>query len=117
MNEEINCHLLTRPRPLNFPNQKLFTCFETAIQCAKLNGNLICSELDANSKIGMENLLFDPNHISSNGRILMDIVNRNGLIVVNSTNKYTGTITRRRITKNSEEKSAIDYFIVCPQFF
>ena len=47
----------------------------------------------------------------------MDIVNRNGLIVVNSTNKCFGTITRLRRTTFSEEKSVIDYFIVCPEFF
>ena len=96
---------------------KFFTCFEIAIQSALFNGNLICSELDANSKIGLENILSDPNNISANGHILMEIVNRNGLIVVNSTSKCFGTITRRRKTKISEEKSVIDYYIVCPKFF
>ena len=96
---------------------KFFTCFEIAIQSALFNGNLICSELDANSKIGLENILSDPNNISANGHILMEIVNRNGLIVVNSTSKCFGTITRRIKTKISEEKSVIDYYIVCPKFF
>ena len=96
---------------------KFFTCLETAIISAKLNGNLICSELDANSKVGMENISTDPHHISANGQLLMDIVNRNELIVVNSTSKCFGTITRLRRTKISEEKSVIDYFIVCSKFF
>ena len=96
---------------------EFFTCLETAFQSAILNGNLICAQLDANSKIGMENNALDPHHISANGQILMDIVNRNGLIVVNTTEKCTGTITRVRKTKILEEQSAIDYFIVCPMFF
>ena len=96
---------------------EFFTCFEKAIKSSKLNGNLICAQLDANSKIGMENILSDPNHISSNGQLLMDIVERNGLIVVNSTDKCIGTITRVRKTDILEEKSVLDYFIVCPEFF
>jgi hypothetical protein len=96
---------------------KFFTAFETAIINAKLNGNLFCSELDANSKIGMENISLDPHHISVNGQLLMDIVNRNGLIVVNSTSKCFGTLTRVRRTNISEEKSVLDYFIVCSSFY
>ena len=36
----------------------------------------------------------------ANGRMLMDIVDRNGLIVVNTTNKCIGTITRIRKAGN-----------------
>ena len=79
---------------------KFFASFESAIQSAKLNGNLLCAELDANSKVGKENIQLDPHHISSNGQILIDIVKRNGLK-----------------TKVSEEKSVIDYYIVCAKFF
>ena len=96
---------------------KFFSCFETAIVNSKLNGNLICSQLDANSKIGLENLKSDPNNMSPNGQLLMEIVNRNNLIVVNSTSKCSGIITRIRKTSISEEKSVLDYFIVCESFF
>ena len=96
---------------------KFFSCFETAIKNSKLNGSLICSELDANSKTGLENLDTDPNHISPNGQLLMEIVNRNGLVIVNSTSKCSGVITRIRKTSISEEKSVLDYFIVCQSFF
>ena len=100
-------------------NEKMnfFTSLETAVMDAISNGYLMCAELDANSKIGMENLKSDPNHISANGQLLMELVNRNGLIVVNSSSKCTGVITRLRRTKVSDEKSVIDYFIVCPKFF
>ena len=65
----------------------------------------------------MEHILSDPHQISANGQLLSDIVHRNGLIVVNSTSKCFGTITRIRKTNISEEKSVIDYFIVCSRFF
>ena len=94
-----------------------FSSFETAIQSAVLTGTLMCAELDANSKIGMENISLDPHHISANGRMLMDIVDRNGLIVVNTTNKCIGTITRTRKAGNRIEKSVLDYFIVCQKFY
>ena len=96
---------------------KFFSCFETAIKNSKLNGSLICSELDANSKIRLENLDKAPNHISPNGQLLMKIVNRNGLVIVNSTSKCSGVITRMRKTSISEEKSVLDYFIVCQKIF
>ena len=51
----------------NSQKMEFFTAFETAIQSAYLNGDLICAELDANSKIGMENLISYPHHISVNG--------------------------------------------------
>ena len=94
-----------------------FAGFEKAMKSAKLSDNLICAELDANSKIGSENIASDPHKISANGQILMEIVHRNGLIIVNSTSKCIGAITRVRKTTVSEEKSAIDFFIVCQEFF
>ena len=75
--------------PMN-EKMKFFTSLETAILNGISNGYLICAELDANSKIGMENLKSDPNHISANGQLLMELVNRNRLIVVNSSSKCTG---------------------------
>ena len=49
---------------------EFFTVFESAIKSAHLNGNLICAQLDANSKIGKENMASDPHHISANGQLL-----------------------------------------------
>ena len=94
-----------------------FASLESSIRSAKLNGSLVCAEMDANNKVGKENISQDPNNISANGQMLMDIVNRNGLIIVNSTSKCFGTITRVRKTSLSEEKSVIDYFIVCQEFY
>ena len=94
-----------------------FNSFESAIVEGLLSGNLVCAQLDANSKIGMEYIHNDPNHISNNGRLLMEVVQRNDLVVVNSTDKCSGTITRVRKTTISNEQSVIDYFIVCKRFY
>ena len=45
------------------------------------------------------------------------MVNENDLIVVNAEKVCTGVITRYRQTVNSEERSVLDYFIVCRRFY
>ena len=59
----------------------------------------------------------DPHVQSKNGRILQSVVEENDLVVVNGTEISTGLITRYRKTVNSEEKSIIDFFIVCRRLF
>ena len=73
--------------------------------------------MDANSKIGPDNLPNDPHVQTPNGRLLMDLVNDNDLIVANSTSKCDGLITRRRKVLDKVEESAIDFFITCPAFY
>ena len=46
--------------------------------------------------------------MSPNGALLAEIVEQHHMIVANGTKNSTGTITRRRITKNNIEESAID---------
>ena len=75
------------------------------------------THLDAKSKLGSKIIPGDPNEQSENGKKLQKFVDENDLIVVNSTELCKGTITRYRKTVNSEEKSVLDYFIVCRQFF
>ena len=74
-------------------------------------------EMDANSKLGSKMIPNDPHEQSENGKKLNKLVDENDLIVVNSRELCTGTITRYRKTINGEEKSVLDYFIVCRQFF
>ena len=49
--------------------------------------------------------------------MLMEIVNENDMIVVNSADICTGVITRIRETTIRTEKSVLDFFIVCKKFF
>ena len=66
--------------------------------------------MDANSKIGGKD---DPNNVTANGKLLLDVVERQNLTIVNKLNLCKGIITRERITALKIEKSVIDYVIVC----
>ena len=74
-------------------------------------------ELDANAKVG-EIIDNNPQQTSSpNGKLFLDLLERNNLILVNGTSKCAGQITRTKIMKNKVEKSILDYFVVCQNFF
>ena len=77
---------------------------------------MICIEVDANSKIGFQNFPRDPHPESQNGKLLMNVINENNLIIVNTLDICEGLITRKRTVLNRTEESIIDYFLVCPQF-
>ena len=96
---------------------EFFNDLETEVMKSKLSGAMVCLELDANSKLGSEVIPGDPNEKSENGKKFHKFVLENDLIVVNSKELCTGTITRYRKTINSEERSVLDYFIVCRQFY
>ena len=56
----------------------------------------------------------DPRKQNRNGKFLEDFLSRNqNLVVVNSLPICEGLITRRRIKAGKEEKSILDFFIVC----
>ena len=92
---------------------KFWEELEEEIVDAENNNCLILVELDANAKIGRDNLKDDPNNISTNGKLLLDLVERNNLCIANTTSVCKGVITRERKTTSKIEKSAIDYIIVC----
>ena len=70
--------------------------------------------MDANSKLGKEYIAEDPHGTSSNGFILGDIIRSHNLILGNGNNKCTGTITRKRVTKDRCEQSVIDLVMLSP---
>ena len=90
---------------------------EQEVVNAKLFNNLVCIEMDANAKVGSEIIKSDPNSRSSSGELLIEMCERNNLIICNATDLCIGTITRQRITVNGIEKSIIDYFILCEEMF
>ena len=94
-----------------------FIELESRIISAKTNGKSICIQFDANSKLGKNLIPGDPYEMSPNGKILFDILSRQNLIVVNSTGKCAGIITRYKKTVRGEEKSVLDYFVVCWELF
>ena len=63
--------------------------------------------------MGPEWILDDPHEQSANGKILAGIFDRHALFVANGDkSKCKGVITKKRITVDGEEKSAIDFVIL-----
>ena len=88
---------------------------EREIIKAKDNNCLIVIQMDANAKVGKEVIKNDPHETSNNGKILLEMVERNNLTIANSLSKCNGVITRDRKTVTNDEKSVIDYLIICEE--
>ena len=61
----------------------------------------ILIQMDANAKVGCEIIKSDPNKISNNGRLLVDLVERQNLAILNANDLCEGVITRHRTTKRN----------------
>ena len=85
-----------------------FIALETEVEKAELAGKSIIIEMDANAKLGVKYIAGDPHAITPNGVLLAGIIDRHALIVANGSSKCSGTITRRRNTRNRIERSVID---------
>ena len=91
---------------------EFYSLLDQEVQFCLNSGIYMCMELDTNAKVG---LIIENNPqeiISPNGRLLIDIIQRNNLILVNGTSKK---LQDRK--NNKMEKSILDYFIVCQDFF
>ena len=96
---------------------EFFMELEMKIISARESKKLICIQFDANSKFGRNIIPGDPHPMSSNGKILSEVLGRNDLIIVNGTEKCKGLITRIRNTTQGTEKSVIDFFVVCQELY
>ena len=90
-----------------------WTSLEQDIISAKDANCLVLVQLDANAKVGKNIIPLDPNEISENGKLLVDLIKRENLQIQNISPLCRGTITRQRITKRGDEKSILDYIITC----
>ena len=68
--------------------------------------------MDANAKLGSGLIPKDPHSMSSNGKLLYDIMTRHNLVCLNSDPCCEGTITRYRRIVNGVESAVLDYLIV-----
>ena len=73
--------------------------------------------MDSNAKLGAKIIPGDPKEQSDNGKLLEKVILENELVVINSTELCHGIITRHRTTIHGQEKSVIDYFIVCRELY
>ena len=74
-------------------------------------------QMDANAKVGSEVVKGDPNEMSGNGKLLLELLKRQNLYLLNGSENCKGVITRYRKTVNGEEKAVLDYVIVCGGLF
>ena len=86
---------------------------ESQVVNAKNEGCLIIIEMDANAKLGPSIIPSDPNPISSNGSLLLGVMTRQKLTCLNSDHRCRGSITRYRKTAHGEERSILDFVLVC----
>ena len=89
-------------------SRPFFMALETEVVKAELGGKSLIIEMDANAKLGVKYIAGDPHVITPNGELLAGIIERHALIVGNGRDKYSGTITRRRSTRDRIERSVID---------
>ena len=80
---------------------------------AKDEGCLIIVEMDANAKLGKDVISEDTHNISNNGKLLLDIIERQDLVIGNALDICKGVVTRERVFENKIERSAIDYILMC----
>ena len=93
-----------------------FRALEEEVIKAKINNKVVYIQMDANSKLGPEWIEADPHKQTANGKILVDILKRQDLIVINGLKKKcVGTITRCRNTNKVKEESVIDFVIGCDE--
>ena len=88
---------------------------ELQIVKAKNEGCYTLIQMDANAKLGHTVIPNDPNIMSSNGKLLYDIILRQNLVCLNAHSSCKGVITRHRKTKNSTETAVLDYVLVCEE--
>ena len=86
---------------------------ESEIIFAKEEECLVLLQIDANVKVGCQVIKNDLHSTSENGEILLNLVNRQNLVIVKSLPICKGVITRDRVTIAGREQSVIDYVIAC----
>ena len=91
---------------------KFYSALEEELSNCEQGRCGLIAELDCNAKLGKEIVRGDPNEMSSNGKILWEIMERQKCTIVNTTEKCSGSITRSRMKKNIQEESVLDYVFV-----
>ena len=92
--------------------EPFFRVLEEEIVKATLAGKAIIIEADFNSKLGRDYIPSDPHGQDRNGKLLSEIIKRQNLTVANGLVVCKGTITRKRVTTQRTEESAISFVLV-----
>ena len=82
-------------------------------KCCQNANCMTLIQMDGNAKLGKNIIKQDPHNITENGKLMKDLIESESLVLLNSSQLCMGAITRQRVTKNKEEKSIIDFILVC----
>ena len=108
------CLGIWSPRKRIFRKEsKFWQYLEEDAKRADTEGKGFILQGDLNSWLGKNIIPNDPRQQNENGRLMEDFVSRNNLTVVNGLSLCKGLITRTRQSKNTCEKSILDFFVVC----
>ena len=91
----------------NWPKEQrtpFFEALEQEVIKAKSNNKLVLVQMDANSKLGPKIIKGDPHTQSDNGKILAEIIVRNEMCVINSSQKCKGKKPDRQLPKTRKKK-------------
>ena len=93
--------------------RKFWDFLENEIQEAEALDQGIIFQMDGNLHAGASLIKNDPNIQNRNGKMFMDFLSRNEtLVVLNTLDKCTGLITRRRQVESRTEESVLDFCII-----
>ena len=110
--EQVNIRVINGygPQEDEPSNKKLsfWQTLEEEINAAKNANCMTLIQMDGNAKLGKNIIKQDPHDITENGKLLQDLIERE-----NSSELCKGAITRHRVTKHKEEKSILDFILVC----
>ena len=114
-NEDIRIINAYGPQEDDETNEKLNFWHELEMEVTKAKDNncMVVIEMDANAKVGKDVLRGDPHNMTGNGKLMLDMLERQNLTILNSLDICRGCITRERKFENKMERSIIDYIVVC----
>ena len=97
---------------------KFWMALDQEVLAAKSENCMVLIQMDANAKVGRSVITNDPNNLTdNNGQQMLELVSRHELAILNADARCRGTITRHRVSKKSEEKSILDYMLVCKDLY
>ena len=102
------------PQESWLPEQRepFILALEEEVIKADLAGKSVIIEADFNSKLGKQFIPNDPHTQDKNGKLLANIIMRQNLCVANGLRVCEGVITRKRVTTQRTEESAIRFVLV-----
>ena len=99
---------------INEKKAEFWKFIEEEVETARIREQGFILHFDGNLWAGSDIIPGDPRKQNKNGKLFQEFLSRNtNLVVVNSLPICKGLITRKRIKGEKEEKSVLDFFIVC----